>query len=83
MVGSSNLSGRANFSMGTFMNTSQPENKNSAGRIVFIAIILCIGYAILRYRIRVFYDRLRGEPVWQEIAKHKDGSIFRLLFLGY
>jgi hypothetical protein len=62
--------------MGTFMNTSQPENKNAAGRIVFLTIILCIGYAILRYHIRVFYDRLRGELVWQEIDKHKDGSIF-------
>jgi hypothetical protein len=37
--------------MGTFMNTSQPENKNAAGRIVFLTIILCIGYAILRYHI--------------------------------
>jgi hypothetical protein len=37
--------------MGAFMNTSQPENKNAAGRIVFLTIILCIGYAILRYHI--------------------------------
>ena len=32
-------------------------------------------------RIHVFYDRLRGELVWQEIDRHRDGSIIRLLFL--
>ena len=33
------------------MNTNQSENKNAAGRIILFTIILCIGYAILRYHI--------------------------------
>ncbi|MDH3903135.1 MAG: hypothetical protein OEU84_11635 [Xanthomonadales bacterium] len=33
------------------MNTVQSEHKNAAGRIVFLTIMLCIGYAVLRYHI--------------------------------
>jgi hypothetical protein len=33
------------------MNNEPVENKNSAGRIIFITIIFCVGYAILRYHI--------------------------------
>ena len=33
------------------MNTNQSENKNAAGRVILFTIILCIGYAILRYHI--------------------------------